>query len=257
MNDSHGVSGIKPRVSEEERWQAYREEDQKKEKAAPPLYNATGDGNRSGNSRTIVVWIICATVAAVLVFMVVLPELANLKEVQKVEVKINDIGAVSLDRKDAIESADKAYNALKPNLRLKVDNRDILIAAQEKILQLEEAEVAAKAKANEASAKNQRAAKLKEIKIYYSGWHKVKITDSWTYATGVQFTRPKVRIQAFSSWNNSWYFTDDDGSRISDKQAKKDYKEDADYWANILKSDVIITLCDKDGSKRFSVTSSD
>lgn len=56
--------------------------------------------------------------------------------IQTVTDAINQIGAVSLDNEDAIIAAEKAYNKFDESIQQKIENRDVLFAAEETLTQL-------------------------------------------------------------------------------------------------------------------------
>lgn len=56
--------------------------------------------------------------------------------IQTVTDAINQIGAVSLDHEDAIIAAEKAYNKFDESIQQKIENRDVLFAAEETLTQL-------------------------------------------------------------------------------------------------------------------------
>ena len=56
--------------------------------------------------------------------------------IQTVTDAISQIGAVSLDNEDAIIAAEKAYNKFDESIQQKIENRDVLFAAEETLTQL-------------------------------------------------------------------------------------------------------------------------
>ncbi len=86
------------------------------------------------NKKTI---IIAAAIAAVAIIAVIIAGIVSLtvdgKDVDRVEAMIAVIGEVTLEKEEAVNAAEEAFNALKKSQQKKVDNKDVLTEAVNKI----------------------------------------------------------------------------------------------------------------------------
>jgi hypothetical protein len=190
--------------------------------------------------------LIVASAATAIVMLVVIPSIEASNRVDQVEELIEDIGAVALGSKGAVEAAERAYYELDGTLRSRVSNRDTLFAAVDK---LEKAEEAAQDKlerakqAREAEQQAERERRLQEFreKGAGSGWGRIEHIDKGHL----------VEFNLYAVWSNDrrnflgWRSFD--GSRTaSEDEAFAEWDKVAERWANYLGSDVIINLYSSD-----------